>query len=115
MQWKILQQSKADDYVIATGKTTSVREFINECCKYLKLKIIWRGKGINEKAYILNGKKKDLIIKVDKKYYRPLEIDFLRGNPQKALKKLNYKLKYNLKDLVKDMLDSDIERLKKSK
>ena len=115
LQWKILQQSKADDYVIATGKTTSVRDFINECCKYLKIKIIWQGKGVNEKAYIINGKKKDLIIKVDKKYYRPLEIDYLRGNPQKALKKLNYKLKYNLKDLVKDMLDSDIERLKKSK
>ena len=115
LQWKILQQSKADDYVIATGRTTSVRDFIDECCKYLKLKIIWKGKGVNEKAYILNGKKKDLIIKVDKKYYRPLEIDYLRGNPQKALKKLNYKLKYNLKDLVKDMLDSDIKRFKKLK
>ena len=115
MQWKILQQSKADDYVIATGKTTSVREFINECCKYLKLKIVWTGKGINEKAYIVNGRKKDLIIKVDKKYYRPLEIDYLKGNPKKALNKLNYKLKHNLKDLVKDMLDSDIELVKKNK
>ena len=115
MQWKILQQPKADDYVIATGKTTSVREFINECSKYLKLKIIWEGKGVNEKAYILTGKKKNLIIKVDKKYYRPLEIDYLKGNPKKALKKLNYKLKHNLKDLVKDMLDSDIRYFKKLK
>ena len=114
MQWRILQRPKADDYVIATGKTTSVREFINECCKYLKLKIVWQGKGVNEKAYILNGKKKDLIIKVDKKYYRPLEIDFLKGNPKKAFKELNYKLKHNLKDLVKDMLDSDIKYFKKS-
>jgi len=113
MQWKILQQSKPDDYVIATGKTTSVREFINLCCKYLKLKIIWKGKGIKEKAYLVKNGKKELIIKIDKKYYRPLEIDYLKGNPKKAFKKLNYKLKHDLKDLVKDMIDSDIKLLKK--
>ena len=113
MQWKILQQSKPDDYVIATGKTTSVRDFVNECCKYLKLKIIWIGKGANEKGYLINNGKKELIIKVDKKYYRPLEIDYLKGNPRKAFKKLNYKLKHSLKDLVKDMLDSDIKLFKK--
>ena len=113
MQWKILQQSKPDDYVIATGKTTSVRDFINECCKYLKFKIKWIGKGASEKGYLINNGKKALIIKVDKKYYRPLEIDYLRGNPRKAFKKLNYKLKHSLKDLVKDMLDSDIKLFKK--
>ncbi len=109
IQWKILQQKRPDDFVIATGKTISVREFINECCKYLKLKIVWIGKGLNEKGYLVSNKKKILIIRVDKKYYRPLEIDYLKGNPRKALKKLKYKLKYNLKNLVKDMLDSDIE------
>ena len=114
MQWKILQQSNPDDYVIATGKTTSVREFINECCKYLNLKIIWIGKGINEKAFLIKNNKKELIIRVDKKYYRPLEIDYLKGDPRKALKKLKYKFKYKLKDLVKDMLDSDIELFKKN-
>tara|TARA_Y100000591_G_scaffold117551_1_gene100551 strand:- start:449 stop:1501 length:1053 start_codon:yes stop_codon:yes gene_type:complete len=113
MQWKILQQSKPDDYVIATGKTTSVRDFVNECCKYLKLKIKWIGKGANEKGYLIKNGKKELIIKVDKKYYRPLEIDYLRGDPRKAFKKLNYKLKHSLKDLVKDMLDSDIKLFKK--
>ena len=114
MQWKILQQNYADDYVIATGKTISVRDFINECCKYLKLKIEWRGAGVNERGYLLKGKKKELIIKVDKKYYRPQEIDYLKGNPQKAFKKLKYRLKHNLKDLVKDMLDSDIILFKKN-
>jgi len=113
MQWKILQQPLADDYVIATGKTTSVREFINLCCKYLKLKIIWEGKGIKEKAYIIKAGKKELIIKIDKKYYRPLEIDYLKGDPKKAFKKLNYTLKHNLQDLVKDMIDSDINLAKK--
>ena len=104
MQWKILQQPKPDDYVIATGKTTSVRDFVNECCKFLKLKIKWEGKGVNEKGYLIYNGKKELIIKVDRKYYRPLEIDYLKGDPRKAFKKLNYKLKHNLKDLVKDML-----------
>jgi GDPmannose 4,6-dehydratase len=113
MQWKILQKSKPDDYVIATGKTTSVREFISECCEYLNLKIKWEGKGLNEKAYLVDGKKKELIIKVDKKYYRPLEIDYLKGDPRKAFKELNYKLKHNLKDLVKDMLDEDIKLFSK--
>ena len=112
IQWKIIQQKKPDDFVIATGKTISVREFINECCKYLKLKIIWKGSGLKEKAYLDLGKKKKLIIKVDRKYYRPLEIDYLKGNPKKAIKILKYKLKYNLKNLVKDMLDSDIKLAK---
>ena len=115
MQWKILQQKNPDDYVIATGKTVSVRDFINKCCKFLNFKIKWEGKGINEKAYLIKkNKKKELLIKVDKKYYRPLEIDYLKGDPRKAFKELNYKLKYNLKDLVKDMLESDIKYFKKS-
>ena len=111
MQWKILQKPNPTDYVIATGKTTSVRDFVNECCKYLNLNIKWVGSGLNERAYLIKGKKKELIIKVDKKYYRPLEIDYLKGNPKKAFKELNYKLKHDLKDLVKDMLDSDIRNL----
>jgi len=113
MQWKILQQKRPEDFVIATGKTTSVRDFINECCKYLNLKILWIGKGLKEKAYLVKDKRKELIIKIDKKYFRPLEIDYLKGNPKKAFKQLNYKLKHNLKDLVKDMLLSDINKLKK--
>ncbi len=114
MQWKILQHSKPDDFVIATGKTTSVRQFVNECCQYLNLKIVWIGKGINEKGYIIRNKKKELVVKVDKKYYRPLEIDYLKGDPRKSFKILKYKIKYNLKDLVKDMMDSDILQAKKN-
>ena len=113
MQWKILQQREPDDYVIATGKAISVRQFVNECCKYLNLKIRWEGKGVNEKAYLIKGKKKELIIKIDRKYYRPLEINFLKGDPRKAFKKLKYKLKNSLQDLVKDMIDSDILEAKK--
>jgi len=115
MQWKILQNNKPDDFVIATGKTTSVRQFVNECCKYLNLKIVWIGKGSKEKGYLIKNKKKELIIKVDKKYYRPLEIEYLKGDPRKSFRVLKYKIKYDLKDLVKDMIDSDIEYAKKNK
>jgi len=113
MQWKILQQKIPKDYVIATGKAYSVKEFINMCCKYLRLKITWEGKGLDTKAYLIKGKKKELIIKVDKKYFRPADIDYLKGDPKKALKDLNFKFKYNIYDLVKEMLDSDIEKVKK--
>ena len=114
MQWKILQQPKPDDYVIATGKTMSVRDFVNECCEYLNLKIKWVGKNMNERAYLINGDKKELIIKIDRKYYRPLEIDYLKGDPRKAFKQLKYKLKNSLKDLVKEMIDSDILKAQKN-
>ena len=109
MQWKILQRDKPDDYIIATGVAHSVKDFIEECCKHLKMKIIWIGKGISEKGYWINNGKKELIIKVDRKYFRPLDIDYLRGDPKKAFKELNFRLKYTFKMLVKDMLDSDME------
>ena len=112
MQWKILQQNKPDDYIIATGKTHSVKDFVEECCKYLQMQIIWIGKGIREKGYWIKNGKKKLIIKVDKKYFRPLDIDYLKGDPTKALKELNFKLKYSFKMLVKDMIDSDLAEAK---
>ena len=115
MQWKILQNNKPDDFVIATGKTTSVRQFVNECCKYLNLQIVWIGKGSKEKGYLIKNRKKELIIKVDKKYYRPLEIEYLKGDPRKSFRVLKYKIKYDLKDLVKEMIDSDVEHAKKNK
>ena len=112
LQWKMLQQKKPEDFVIATGKAYSVKDFINECCKYLKLKIKWVGTGTNEKAYLISKDKRELLIKVDKKYYRPLDIDFLKGDASKAIKKLNFKFKYNLQDLIKDMIESDIKKVK---
>ena len=113
MQWKILQQKKPDDYIISTGKAYSVKEFINLACKILKMKIVWKGKGLNEKAFLIKGKKKHLFIKVDKKYFRPLEIDFLRGYSRKAYRVLKFKPKYDFKKLIIDMLEHDLEIAKK--
>ena len=111
MQWKMLQKKKPKDYVIATGKTTSVKNFINECCKYLNLKVIWTGKGLKEKCILKMGNKKKTIIKIDKKYYRPLEVDYLLGDPRKAFKDLKFKPKFDLKKLVKDMIDTEMKMI----
>jgi GDPmannose 4,6-dehydratase len=115
MQWRILQQKKPEDFVIATGKTYSVRQFINIAAKILNMKIKWKGKGLQEKGYLIIGNKKELLIKVDKKYFRPNEVNYLRGNAKKAFKKLKFKTKFNFKALVKDMILSDLELAKKNK
>ena len=112
MQWRILQQKKPDDFVVATGQTQSVRQFINLAAKILKMKIIWIGKGLNEKAFLINGKKKELIIKIDKKYFRPNEVHYLKGNAKKVFSKINFKPKFSFKDLVSDMIKSDLELAK---
>jgi GDPmannose 4,6-dehydratase len=112
MQWKILQQKSPDDYIIATGKSCTVKEFINLCCRYLRVKIFWRGKNLNEYAYTIKKKKKIIFIKIDKNYLRPLEVDYLKGDSGKAFKKLKFKPKYNLKSLIKDMIDSDMKLAK---
>ena len=107
--WKILQQKKPDDFVIATGKQYSIRKFTNIVCKKLGLDIIWKGKGLNEKA--VNKKSKKIIIEIDKKYFRPLDVTTLLGKPTKAKKKLNWKPKYNLNSLIDDMIDEEIKTI----
>ena len=112
MQWRIMQQKKPDDYVIATGSTHTVKQFIEEVCKILKIKLLWIGKGMNERAYEIVGGKKKLLIRIDKKYFRPLDINYLKGDSSKARKLLKYSPKYNFKMLVKEMLLSDIDSIK---
>ncbi len=116
MQWLILQQDKPDDYVIATGKQKSVRDVINLCAKLLKIKLNWRGKGINERGIITDFnkeltphlKKDQEIIKINSKYFRPAEVDSLLGNPKKAIKKLKWKPIYNFNSLIEEMLKNDL-------
>ena len=108
MQWRILQQKKPEDFVIATGKTYTVKQFINTASELLGMKIKWEGKGIKEKCFLIKNNKKELIIKIDKKYFRPNEVHYLRGNAKKAFKKLKFKPKFTFKDLVKDMIKSDL-------
>jgi len=104
-QWLILQQNKPEDYVIATGKQYSVREFVNLAAKELSMKIDWKGKGINEVGY-LNGKS---IIKLDPRYFRPTEVENLLGDASKAKKKLGWYPKTTFKELVKEMVSEDLK------
>ena len=103
-QWLMLQQKKPDDFVIATGKQYTVKHFINLVARELDLKIVWKGKGLNEKAYDTNN---NVIIECSKKYFRPTEVETLLGNPAKAKKILKWKPKINIKALAKEMTKSD--------
>ncbi len=107
--WKILQQRKADDYVIATGIQYSVKDFINIVARQLEIKISWRGKGINEKGYNKEGK---IIIECDKNYFRPLDVNTLLGDSRKARKILKWNPKMKVKELAKEMVTKELERLK---
>ena len=107
--WLMLQQRKPDDYVIATGKTHSVRQFIDLTLKYLKFDYKWTGIGMNEK--VINKANNKTIIKIDKEFFRPAEVDLLIGNSSKAKRQIKWKPKTNLKKLVKLMVDYDVNQI----
>jgi GDPmannose 4,6-dehydratase len=107
--WKMLQQKKPKDYVIATGKSYTVREFFEVVAKELGMKITWQGKGLNEVAKDQHGK---IIMRVNKKFYRPHEVDYLLGDSTLAQKELGWKIKTTMKQLVKMMVQSDMQQLK---
>lgn len=103
--WMMLQQEKPSDYVIATGETHTVRDFVEEAGRHLEIDVHWRGQGIDEEGYDgLTGK---TLIKIDPKYFRPAEVELLIGDPTKANKELGWKSKTSFKELVKMMVESD--------
>ncbi len=103
--WKMLQMNKPNDYVLATGKSYSVRNFIEESFNCLGISIAWKGKGINE--YAINIKNKKKIVSIDKKYFRPNDVNYLLGNPKKANKEIKWKSKTSFKKLVSIMTKYD--------
>jgi len=109
-QWLMLQQQKPEDFIIATGKQHSVRDFINLASKNLDMKIEWRGKNLDE---IGSYDGKD-IIKIDPKYFRPTEVETLLGDASKAKQKLNWIPKISFEQLVKEMIDEDLKLAKKN-
>ena len=106
--WKMLQQKKPDDFVICTGKQYSIKNFINLVSKRLKIKISWKGKGVNEKGFDENG---NCIIECNKRYFRPAEVDTLQGDYSKAKKKLKWKPKNNIDALIDDMVSYELKLL----
>ncbi len=101
----MLQQKKPQDFVIATGKQSTVKAFVNQVSKILKMNITWRGKGVNERAVDENGK---TIIACDKTYYRPLEVNSLLGDAKKARKILNWRPKIGLNEMISEMVKIEI-------
>ena len=108
--WKILQYKRPDDWVISTNSKMSVKQFVNLCAKKLDIPIVWKFKGIKEVGVDKNTKK--TIIKIDKKFFRPAEVDFLKGDFSKARKLLKWKPKYNANDLISEMINYEKELYK---
>jgi GDPmannose 4,6-dehydratase len=120
MMWMILQADEPEDWVIATGKTTTVRDFVKMCFNHVGIELEFKGEGPNEKGYIKSCIHKDFqveigkeVIVVDEKYYRPTEVDLLVGDTTKAKEKLGWTPKFDLKDLVEDMMTSDVKLMQK--
>lgn len=109
--WLMLQQEKPDDYVIATNETRTVREFVETAFKVAGIDVVWEGKGVDEV-----GKDKDngkVVVKINKAFFRPAEVDILLGNPEKAEKALGWSREIDFKELVERMVNNDLELVKK--
>tara|TARA_Y100000768_G_C23956259_1_gene672964 strand:- start:422 stop:1456 length:1035 start_codon:yes stop_codon:yes gene_type:complete len=107
--WKILQQKEPDDFVLATGETHTVREFIEESFDCVGISIEWSGDGQNELG--INKKNKEVLVKTDPKYFRPTEVDILIGDASKAKNILGWEPKVKFKDLVKIMIEDDLKKI----
>jgi len=119
--WRILQQDEPEDYVIATGITTPVREFVKMAFAEVGVTIEFKGEGVNEKGYVVSCANSEFqlaqgkeVVVVDPAYFRPTEVDLLIGNPEKAKTKLGWEPTYDLNALVKEMVAADVQEFKKS-
>jgi GDPmannose 4,6-dehydratase len=118
--WLMLQQEKPEDFVIATGITTAVRDFVKMAFHHAGVEIDFEGKDENEKGIVINVlnkeiklKKGDIVVAIDKRYFRPTEVDLLLGNPAKAKEKLGWAAKCSVNELAKEMIEADIELFRK--
>lgn len=109
--WLMLQQEKADDYVIATNETRTVREFVEKSFSHVDIDIVWQGEGINEIG--IDKATNKTVVKINPKFFRPAEVDILLGNPEKAEKELKWKREISFEHLVERMVKNDMELVKK--
>ncbi|MBB3267891.1 GDPmannose 4,6-dehydratase [Azospirillum sp. OGB3] len=106
--WRIVQQDRPDDYVLATGETHSIREFVELAFGHVGRRIEWRGTGVDEKG--IDADTGDVLIEVDPRYFRPTEVDLLLGDPSKARDRLGWTYTTSFADLVREMMESDLAR-----
>jgi len=109
MMWMMLQHDTPEDYVIATGETHTVREFVEAAFKHVDVEIEWRGEGVNEKG--IDKETGKVLVEVDPKYFRPTEVDLLIGDPSKAKEELGWEPEVKFKELVQLMVQSDLEAI----
>ena len=107
--WKILQHDTPEDFVLATGVIHSVKDFVELAFQNIDIKIIWEGKNLDEKG--IDKKTGKTLVKIDPRYFRPTEVDLLKGDPTKAKKKLNWEAKTSFSQLVSEMVKSDINAI----
>ena len=113
LMWLMLQQKKPDDYIMATGVTTTVRDFISLAFSEVGIKIKWEGKGVNEKG--IEQDTGNILVEIDPRYFRPTEVDILLGDPSKAYSQLGWKPTVQLNELIKMMVANDIKLAEKEK
>ncbi len=119
MQWLMLQQQQPEDYVIATGKQSSVRDFVNLAAQMLGIRVCWRGSGVDEYAIVESGgdheglRPGQVIVRVDPRYFRPTEVETLLGDAGKAREKLGWEPRTSFADLVAEMVDADLAAARK--
>ena len=109
--WRMLQQDVADDFVLATGETHPVKEFVGLAFKEVGINIEWKGEGVNEIG--INTKTGKTLIEVDEKYFRPTEVELLLGDPSKAKKELGWQHTYSFQELVTEMVQADLDLFKR--
>ena len=105
--WRILQCSEPDDYVLATGETHSVREFVEKAFAQIGVKIVWQGAGVDEKG--IDAESGRVLVEIDPRYFRPTEVDLLIGDPSKARSKLGWQHKVSFEQLVGEMVAADLK------
>lgn len=110
--WLMLQQDKPEDFVIASGKTQTVRSFVERAFAYVDMQIEWKGKGVEEKGVDATSGK--TVIEIDARYFRPTEVDLLLGDPSKAKTVLKWKPKNTLETLVEEMMEADLNDARKA-
>jgi GDPmannose 4,6-dehydratase len=103
--WRIVQQDESDDYVLATGEAHSVREFVEAAFLHVGIRLDWHGQGVEERG--LDAQDGRVLVEVDPRYFRPTEVDFLRGDASKAQAKLGWRHSVSFDDLVREMIEAD--------
>jgi GDPmannose 4,6-dehydratase len=104
--WRMMQQEQPDDYVLATGESRTVREFVEKAFAHVGRTIVWQGEGTQEKG--IDRKSGKVLVEIDPRYFRPTEVDHLLGDPRKAREKLGWRHRVTLDELVREMVDADL-------